>query len=334
MSKLISLDMAVASIIHKISDLTEGISLRDEAAQLNVNLDSLRKRFGEVVDMYYDGEIDYYPSQHMWKAHKHHFLETTLLSPEEAVILAGIRRNATHYGYGLKETVHRIVNRYVRRRHLRLLQKDSVEKTDDNMLDTFATIKTAVRKGRYLKIIYRNKERKVIPLQIVNLEFYWYLVAEVHTEKWQGILTYTAALIEDIQITEELFDKTHRNSLMLKIRGIEQGMNAFYKPYGEIKNKIELLVPDNFNTFLERAPYFSLWEDTQMRVKINDEIWRIYAVISTDENYLDVIPTIQKYMPKIVVRDIPGNADLIAKMRKSSEEYAAVFTASRSIMKC
>lgn len=322
-----SLEMVLASIIYKISDYPDGVCLTQESEQLGVNLHSLRRRFREVKDLIYHSEIYYDDKDHRWKAEEPRFLESMSLTPEEAVLLAAIRRSGGRYDLELKKWLHRIINRYVRRRHTKLVQKDAIEKTDDRMLDIFATIKHAIRKRRYLKFFYKGKETLALPLQIVNLEYYWYFLAEKRDESWEGIILFTVALIQDIEIIDEYFDRDKRNQLLHKTRGIEHGMNAFYKPHSGIENLVEVLVPKWYKTYLERAPFYGLW-NIKTTMIIDDEEYYIYTIVSTSPDYMDIIPTIQKNMPHMIVRNIPENQDLINLMREKSEKYAKIFRSS------
>lgn len=325
MSSIEKPEEVIARIIRKISDNPVGVRLSAEVDQKNLSV--LRRRFREVVDKFYRAEIFYDEKDYHWKSLRPKFLEGMLLPPEEAVILAGFRRNAYHYGYSLKDTVHSIVNSYSKRRHLKLLQKDFIERSDEKMMDMFARIKSAERQGLYLRILYRDAWRTVIPLQIVNLEYYWYLIAEEQNGEW-GIHPFAIARIDAAVILDSPYDRRRKRRLMHKIKGVENGMNAFYKPYERPGHAVEVLVVAWFETYLQRSPYFALWVPTHENIKINDEVYCVYTVTSCDEKFRDIIPTIQKYMPYVVVRDVPGNQGVIDALREASETYAALFEKS------
>jgi len=281
------------------------------------------------AEVYYDDRIK------LWTTRRPNFLEYSPLTPEEAVALAGIKRNADHYGATLSRTVHYIANFFKRRRYAAKLQNYSVENFKSFMPIT-TIIDTAIYRGQYLDIEYNSGEevkiRTVTPLRIANVEYYWYLIAieKGKTEK-QDIRHYALHYIEKIALNDLVFDPYFHQRMRNLVRQSHLGMNAYYKPYNDAK-RVVIMIPEDFLHFLERSPFFKLWEigkqHDSVTIQVADEgeekeiCFRKVHVPSTDAEYRDIIPTIQKYMPQFIVPDIQDNKELILHLRRGSENYA------------
>lgn len=295
-----------------------------------VSKETLRKRFREVVGRYYKDDVYYDSSSKCWYANRSNFLETSFIQPEEAVILNGILRNSDHFGSGLSSKVHLMVNHYIKRGHLASLQPEIIENIE-HMREHFALLENAIKNRRKVILHYVNSDVKkskiFLPLRIVNMEYYWYAVGEIETEDIKEIRYFRIKKIIEIETLDKYVTYSEFRTLYNKVKNIDKGMNAFYQPYKETK-KIRVIIPEWFEEHIHDIPYFNTWENLGKAKKIEGTQYLTYHVISTDEEYRDIIPTIQKYMPHIVICNNEENEEIIKIMRQRSEEYARIFESS------
>ena len=317
-------------VVTMIEEISRGnsINIQSFAVTYDLKKETLSRHFREVVKKYYKEYIFYNESDKCWFSHKKNFLNESFITPEEAVILSGILSNPDRFGVGLNKKLHYIVNNYVRRRHLSLLQPETIEDYEDK-LPLFAIFERAIRSKLMIEISYLKNEslktRILLPLRIINMEYYWYFIGEIENSKGEKTIRYfTASKVSNINITEVLYDESNYKKLLHSIKDIDKGMNAYYKPYQHVV-KHDVMIEPSFEKYIKRAPYFSIWNKTSRTKKIGEKIYSIYTIDSTDNEYRDIIPTIQKYMPSVVVCNNKANEKLIATMRKRSEDYFAIY---------
>lgn len=306
------------------------VSLSSFSESYRVPKPTLKRRFNEIVSRYYIDDIYYDTKDKLWKAKEINFLESSPVQPEEATIFNGILRNSDHFGEKLSKKVHMIVNRYIKRGYLASLRTETVEDLDQ-MKEVFISLENAMRNRRIVNLHYvkngENKFKKFLPLRIINLEYYWYVVGEIDVEGEKEIRHFRMKRITNIEPLDEYVDRTTFKSLYIKVRNTDKGMNAFYKPHNPVK-KVRVIIPEWFEEHIQDIPYFSTWEKTNGFTDIEGIRYYTYEIQSTDEEYRDIIPTIQKYLPDIIVCDIERNREVIELMRQRSEKYANIFAVS------
>lgn len=325
-----SIPETVARMINEL-DRGNSVSIASFAQQISANKEALRKRFKSIVDRYYSEYVYYDKRAQLWFPRSKDFLARSFIDAEEAVILDGIQNNANHYGANLERRVHLIVNNYTRRRYYGILHAKNIEDAEP-MLNNFSVIQHAIKSSRMIEVDYQKpksklKTKTILPIRIANMEYYWYLIGEECEDGVKAIKYFTARNIVDVRLSSDEFDNASYKYLLGRVRNVEKGMNAFYEPYLESK-KIEVLIPEWFAGYIESAPFFSLWNDTGRVKNIEDALYYIYTIDSTHPDYMDVIPTILKYMPNVIVVNNEENKKLIEKMKEASIMYAKILAAS------
>lgn len=336
-------DEIIVDILKTISNGSP-ITLKSYAKpNSNYSKDTIKKHLNDVR-FFFDAEFYYDDRDKVWKAAQQKFLEYSALSAEEAVILAGIRKNSDHYGYSLRNTVLSLVNFVTRRRHTSKLQNYTVENFK-HFQKNIRKIDNAITKRQYVNITYRSKgelkEKTVMPLRISNVEYYWYFIAIPQGETDTNSIRYYALYnIETLEISDQVYDSNMQRRYHNEVKNAHKGMNAYYKPY--LKHKyITVLVPDNFMHYIKRSPYFLLFERKEtppIVFEIEEDgskkyEYHAFAMPSTDEEYNDIIPTIQKYAPQIIVPDIEENKELLSFLSKRHDKHKRHEDIISSIMK-
>lgn len=325
-----SIPETVAQIINEL-DRGNSVSITSFAQQIGANKEALRKRFKSVVDRYYSEYVYYDKHAQLWLPRNKDFLARSFIDAEEAVILDGIQNKANHYGANLERRVHLIVNNYTKRRYYGVLHAKSIEDVEP-MLDNFSVIQHAIKSSRMIEIDYQKPKRElntktILPIRIANMEYYWYLIGEESEDGIKVIKYFTARNIVNVRLLSDEFNNLAYKHLLGRVRNVEKGMNAFYEPF-LVPIKIEVLIPEWFSGYIKSAPFFSLWNDTGRIKEIEDALYYIYTIDSTHPKYMDVIPTILKYMPNVVVVNNEANKRLIEMMKEASTMYAKILAAS------
>lgn len=329
MEKEYKAEEVVVFILKELSKKNP-VSLSSFASHYMVSKASLARRFSEVVDRFYKDDVYYDERDKCWFAKQRNFLEMSFLQPEEAVILNGILRNSDHFGMGLSQKVHMLINYYIKRGYLASLQPEMIEEIEP-MQKFFALFESAIKSRRKVQLYYIKegveKSKKLLPLRLVNMEYYWYIVGEIEEGLEKEIRYFRMKKIVKVEILDEYFEYSEFRALYHTIKDANKGMNAFYQPYKKSR-KIKVIMPEWFEEHIRDVPYFNTWEKTGEVKILEEERFLSYTIISTDEEYRDVIPAIQKYMPHIVVCNNKENQELIELMRIRSQMYARIFEGS------
>lgn len=303
----------------------------------NINRETLVKHIKRVRNLF-NTDIVYDKRSKTWKAGRQNFLDDFPLSVEEAVVLTGIKNNSLHYGNTLHKTVLEIAGFFQEWKHASMFQNSAIEDYK-KFISKIKLIETAMARGQHVRIVYQKnqgatEERIVVPVRVANIEYYWYFIAiEKGKTTLDDIRKYAFHNIVDLDLNELVYNPKLQAHMRTKVKNIHLGMNAYYKPYNAIKT-ITLLVPEHFIHFIERSPYFTLWKIKKNEPSVvikaalgeegfeQDIHYKKVSVPSTDDEYRDIIPSIQKYMPMLIVPDLPENKELILQLRQGSENYA------------
>jgi predicted DNA-binding transcriptional regulator YafY len=282
-----------------------------------VSRSSFNERFKDVREVFYSRFISYDKDTEKWIG-KPKFLETMFLTPEEAVILTAIIRKKKEFGDKLSDDVDQFINRYLKRTKTSVYKQNTLEEINASMEIKFAQLKYAIEHSKKISFRLYKNTYEVIPYKIINLEFYWYLmVYEISNEsgaKSEKVKTYTIKNINDLTIHEDTVSYDFSGAE----KKLENAMNAYFD-VSEKANTIELLIIDWFVPYIKRAKYFSGWKETGAIDVIDKKNYHVYEVESTHENFLDVIPTILMYAPKIIIRD---NDDITKEIFSHLEQFA------------
>ncbi len=184
----------------------------------------------------------------------------------------------------------------------------------------FAQIKYAIENNKEISfsIPKYNTNYIVVRYKIINLEFYWYFLgyekSNTSGTKSNIVKTYTIKLIKELTVRDEedTYDFSNAEKRLV------HAMNAFFSITGEAKI-IEVLIIDWFIPYIKRAKYFSGWRPTGAIDTIDNQDYYVYEIESTHKKFLDVIPTILMYTPKILIRD---NDDITKEIFSHLEQFA------------
>ena len=259
-----------------------------------------------LLPLFVDDKIYYDYSSKTYKA-KNNFLTKTLFSSDELSIIA-ILKNKSKDKYSdddLSLKVDSLFLKFEDELTNKLYQTSSIEKID-NFKNEIIQIKNAVETKSIIKCFYNDKNREIYPLKILNLEGFWYLI--VYEPIDNKIKTFHLNTIKNIEVLN-----THFSFDEEKINSFDNAISAYYKP-NNAPILVQLFMDKEVSRYFMRKPL----NKSQRVLKIyDDESCDIELTIT---EYMEIIPTIQRYIPFIGVIEpdelkdrLKSNIDLYLK---------------------
>lgn len=287
--------------ILKMLSRGESVSTAQMQGKHNFSASSFREHLRTLRENFFKNDIRYDASTKRWIAVEIGFLDKILLKPEEIVVLNSILRNKNKLGNGLCECTVNIVKNYRKRTMSYILRQQNSEKIDNKMEEKFALIHAAIDEKRKLNIQLTDSKRVFYPHKILNIEYYWYLVGfeENKDEKQEDshrIKSFALAKIVNIDISEDEF----RYDFSKLDKRIGQMINAYFS-FEKPTTVVQLLVHENIEDYIDRARFFSSWHKTDEHLLVDSQRYIRYDVSTSDEYFRDIIPSILKYLPNILV---------------------------------
>ena len=295
-----------------------GVSVKDMTTKYGVSESNLRKHLSGIEKSFYKNQYKYDASTKKWIAINIGFLNHELLDVEEVIVLYSILNNKKHLGQTLINSHEKVVDNYIKRTKSYIFKQHVAENLTPQMEQTFALLKKAINNNKIVEISYpKNKNttrRKVYPYRFVFIEYYWYLICFEENKK---IKSFRLSLIESPSMLEETFDYDFGH--------VEQRLKIAMNAYADFQSEIEhinILVAKNLVNHVELAAFFSAWKKTGVQKKRNGIDFTRFEVQTTNPDYKDIIPTLLKYMPYMIVED---NEVLKDKIDNILKEYSSFY---------
>lgn len=237
-----------------------------------------------------------------WKARKG-FLDHLNISSERIVAIAGLLSLKSHFGEKLAKTIDEMMNDLQRGGLLLHDHQQVLEKLSQSAKIQLKRLISAIDDGWKVEFKFDNTLRKVHPYKVINREYYWYLVGyeeekidSITGESLSGsqkIKTYTIVKIKGVEISEE--EITYNFKDIDKI--LELASNG-YIDWNNPPHFINVMVNNKLDDYISRASFYNNWEKVAASATKG---FTLYKVASVHKKYQDVIPTILKHMPDIIV---------------------------------
>ena len=282
-----------------LKDLSNGIAISTVKIEKKhgFSASGVRNHLRTLEQRFYKNCFKYDGSTKKWVTTDRGFLTRELLEPEEVIVLNGIYRNKDRLGISLSKTHEKMVESYLKRTKSYIFKQHKAEDVTEDMEQVFAMLKRAISAKNVVELDYPSKgalkTRRVFPYKIVYIEYYWYLICYEENDK---IKSFRLSLIRSPRMLDEVYKYDFENvNLRLKL-----AMNA-YVDFEEPINTVEILVANHLVNHIEIASYFMAWRKTEYVTEINKVKYRRFEVNTTNPNYNDIIPTILKYMPHMLV---------------------------------
>lgn len=187
-----------------------------------------------------------------------------------------------------------------------IYKQSSIEDILSIKKDEFYLIKHAIEDKKEIKFKFHSYDKYVQPLKIANLEKYWYLLCFDLTEnRFSKYPLRGIHKIHTLDITFDFNEDNYKNKL-------DNAINAFFDIDEEIHVKLEL--DWDANKVLSSVPLNS----SQKINKIEKEDSNVYILDITISNLMEIIPTIQQWLPHIKVL---SPLSLKAKIEENLKNY-------------
>jgi len=307
------------NIIKKISR-GESVSTVDIEKKHGISASSVRAHLNSLEKTFYKNLYSYDGSSKKWVAKEIGFLNKILLKPEEVVILNAIKRNGEKAKGNLSKWYKLVMENYTKRASSFIFKQRSVEDVNEDMEQLFAQMHTAIDNKCKIDFNYYGYKRVLYPYKIVNIEYYWYLLgyeesSENPKSTTEKVKTYKISEIVSLNLSENKF-KYDFSKTEEKLPHL---MNAYFSPANSIES-IYLLVEKSFSRYIDRAKLYSGWDKQNYITTIKDKEYVRYIVGVTNYDFKEIIPTILKYMPLIIVEDNDKLRDKIDSILNGYQE--------------
>lgn len=244
----------------------------------------------------------------VWKI-KAGFLMVLGFKAEEIVVLNHLYersktieyKNNLHEDYG--KIKYKITDYY--RNKVKLINNSEKETISTTMKISIQTLEDAITRGKKVSILFKKAYRKIQPFRVYSKEYYWYLGGyEEHkfkqeedavTETTNAMKSYTIQSIKKVEILENEnidYNFTHAEKIL------PLALNSFIS-WDEEPSNVILLIHKNLINNIHRAGIYRHWEKINQSSLYKD--YFLYRVPSIHTNYKDIIPTIMKHAPEIMV---------------------------------
>jgi len=295
----------VKRLIYIITLLSRGIHVNTPtiSKELEVTDKIIQTDFNNFLLPYFE-DIYYDYTSKCYKTHKS-LLTTTLFSAHELAIICILKAKSKNK-YSDKDFslhVEGLFDKFESLLSHEIYSVSSLEKIDD-IKNEIILIRYAIKHKQEIECIYRDKKRILQPLKILNFDDYWYLIN--YDTHYKNIRKYHLNSIKNIKILD-----SHFKPDIQSVKKFDNAINAWFKP--ETKPYIILL-----NIQKSVAPYFirkPISRTQRIMQKYNDGSIDIELYITDD---MEIIPTIQRYLPFIQIISPKSLADKIKNNIKNS----------------
>jgi len=283
-------DNRLERLSYLLTELSKGSRLSTPmlVEQLGVSKKMIQTDFNTYIlpfveEVYYDGSA---------KCHvaRCNFLQHSLVGSRAlaTMLMVKVKCSDNYSPDGLLESVDELFCQYTSQLEEALYAKAMVESLEPN--DNRLLIENAISSQKVISCTYRDKPRELCPLEIINLEGFWYLV------NWdvghEDIRRYHLKSISDVVVLEASFTLSDEMKTVLSRFGY--AVNAFFEPYVE-PYVVELYVDARVAPYFIRMP---LNKRQRIMTTHADGAMDIEIFITDD---MEILPTIQKYLPYVRV---------------------------------
>ncbi len=274
-------------ILTKLSN-GDKLSTIKLAKQFETTTRKIQLDFTEYILPLFNDDTIYYDFSEKCYLSKTNFLYKTFLSADELGIISILKaKSKDKYSdddFAIKTNA--LFEKFEDSLKHNIYTDISMECFEDKK-DEIIQIKNAIKTKNEIECIYNDKQRKLQPLKILNLENFWYLIN--YDLEYKEVRKYHLNSISNIKVLDTKFEFDDDI-----IESFDNAINAYFKPH--IKPfVIELFLHQEVSKYFIRKP-----------INNTQRVLKTYENGSCDietyiTSYMEIIPTIQKYMPYIVV---------------------------------
>jgi len=292
-------------LAHIITLLSKGLHVKtpDFAKELKVSQKIIQTDFNNYLLPHFSS-ITYDYSNKCYKS-SNSLLTSTLFSAYELAIICILKAKSRdkYSDDDLFLHVEALFEKFESSLSHEIYSVSSLEKIDD-FKDEILLIKYAIKHSLEIECSYRSKKRHLQPLKILNFDDFWYLVN--YEYEYKEIRKYHLNSIKNIKLLDTHF-KIEENIL----KKFDNAINAWFKPDID-PYEVVLHVNKKVSTYFTRKPI----SKTQRVLKVYEDGSTDIELYITDD--MEIIPTIQRYLPYIKV---VGPYSILNKIQKNLQNF-------------
>lgn len=277
----------LSSILSLISSGLK-LSTPNLVLKFNVTTKIIQTDFKEYLIPLFDDGTVYYSYESKAYIAKNNFLTKTFLTADELSVIA-ILKNKSKDKYSdtdLFEKVNMLFQNYEDMLSHSIYSLTDIEKID-KFKNEIIQIQHSIDNKTVIQCVYRDKIRELYPLQIKNLDGYWYLIC--FDTNYKDIRKYHLNSITQIVETDNIY-----NFDIQVLEKFDNAINAYFKP--ELSPiLVQLFLNKEISKFFIRKPI----SKSQRVIKTYDDNSCDVELMVSD--FMEIIPTIQKFVPNIGV---------------------------------
>ena len=258
------------------------------AEKFQVSIKIIQTDFKEYLIPLFDDEKIFYSYESKSYQAENNFLTKTFFSAEELAVIA-ILKNKSKDKYSdedLADKVNMMFKNYDDVLSHSIYALSDIEKID-KFKDSIIQVQHAIDSKKVIECSYRDKQRNLYPLQIKNLDGFWYLIC--YDTNYKDIRKYHLNSISNVVELDEEYEFSRD-----VIEKFDNAINAYFKP--ELESiPVELFLDKEVAKYFIRKP---ISKTQRILKKYDNGSCDIELYIS---DFMEIIPTIQKFIPHIMV---------------------------------
>ncbi|AGR77458.1 conserved hypothetical protein (WYL domain) [Aliarcobacter butzleri 7h1h] len=288
-------------IFHKILK-KESLLSNEIAKYLKVSRKTIERDLKESISSIFERPIIYEKGE--WKVSSEPIIDIGFYSASELAVISLLFKFITNDNPKLSKNTVMLFNKLHEKASHSIYKQSSIEDILSTHKNQFYLIKSAIESNREIKFEFNENEKHVQPLKIVNLEKYWYLFCFDLLEK--KFKKYYIKSIKDIKILDNIF----YIDTYSYIGKLNNAINAFFNVDNEINVKLQL--------DFEAKKVLSRIKLNSTQKIIKDDVTDKYILTIKVTHFMEIIPTIQQWIPYIKV--IYPN-ELKEKLKENLKNY-------------
>jgi len=286
-------------IFRKILN-NEQLNTTEIANYLHVNRKTIERDLKEWISPIFETEI--YIKDKAWIIPEP-IIDITFYEPNELASIAFIFKYMNKDNPKLYDKTVNLFNELHEKVSHSIYKQSSIEDILSIKKEEFFLLKNSIDTTKEIKFKFFGHDKYVQPLKIANLEKYWYLLCFDLDEK--RFSKYPLNGISDIEILSSVFDlKEH-----VYLDKLSNAINAFF----DVKEEIDIILKLDWDA--KKVLSRKKLNETQHIYKNEDEE---YIMEITITNLMEIVPTIQQWIPLI---EVISPDSLKEKIKENLDKY-------------
>lgn len=293
--------LAEMAPILKQMDLGMSYSLADIKEKTGLSARTIQTTMNNLISFVTGTDI--FRESKTYKA-RPGFIRESGINAEKMLLISTILSNEDRFGAEMTDDLKDMMNTLKRDAMLLLDRNETMERVTPQMWTTINQINNAIEYQSSISFEFDGYIRHVQPLSVISREYYWYLVGHEDSKhptspgkegsSTHKMKTYTISKIKRLWVMDDpiSYDFTFAKTLLPHV-------SNGYVTWDKEPVEVQVLVEKSIDRHIENARFYHSWKKVAASAIV--EGYNLYKVMSVHENFLDIIPTVTKHMPDMIV---------------------------------